>query len=254
MFFKTRWLILPLLTCMSGLHAEEVKPVKYTKASNSYEYRIPLTHSIFQISSKPLIVSSNMKKDILGEDTHYEFLEKIFIKNNNLIIVTWPGAIYGMQSSKLTYYIYEINNLSELIDRHEVHFEDVSEININETPKGIQIFSEVSKISGKKFIYEFDNGKIFDFSTSMNRSLIQKEEERLCNGFYELYTTYEYEYDPYQKIVIIYDLGTGNYSWISHKVKSSPKLSDQLINTLKGKSQKERKQLNYMSFKRSFCD
>lgn len=239
---------------MSGLHAEEVKPVKYTKASNSSEYRIQLTHSIFQISSKPLIVSSNMKKDILGEDTHYEFLEKIFIKNNNLIIVTWPGAIYGMQSSKLTYYIYEINNLSELIDRHEVHFEDVSEININETPKGIQIFSEVSKINGKKFIYEFDNGKIFDFSTSMNRSLIQKEEERLCNGFYELYTTYEYEYDPYQKIENIYDLGTGNYSWISHKVKSSPKLSDQLINTLKGKSQKERKKLNYMSFKKSFCD
>lgn len=253
MFLK-RWLIVPLLAFMNGVQAEEVKPVKYTKASNSSEYRIQLTHSVFHISSNPLLVSSNIKKDILGEDSRYEFIEKIFIKNNNLIIVTWPGSIYGMQSSKLTYYIYEINNLSELIDRHEVHFEDVSDIKINETPKGIKIFSEDSKINGKKFIYEFSNGKIFDFSTSMNSSLIQKEEERVCKGFYKLYTTYEYNYDPYQKIENIYDLGTANYSWISHKVKSSPKLSDQLINTLKGKSSEERKKLNYISFKNSFCD
>lgn len=254
MFFKKRWLVAPIFAFANVAQAEEVKPFKYTEASNSYNYRVQLTHAIFNISSNPLIVSSNLKKDILGEDAQYEFLKKIYKKNNNLIVITWPGPIYGMQSSKLTYYIYEINSLGELINQHEVHFEGVANIEIHETPKGIKIYSEQSKIHGKQFIYEFINGKIFDFSTSMNSSLIKQEEERLCKGFYKLYTTYEYKYDPYQKVENIYDLGTANYSWISHKVKSSPKLSDHLINTLKGKSSKERKQLNYINFKNALCD
>ncbi|MCK8641529.1 hypothetical protein M1L59_12615 [Acinetobacter schindleri] len=254
MFLKKRWLAVSFFAFMSVVQAEEVKPYKYSEASDSYTYRAQLTHTIFHISSNPLIISSNLKKDILGEDTQYEFLKKIFKKNNSLIVVTWPGPIYGMQSAKVTYYIYEINSLGELINRDEVHFDSVSEIEVNETPKGIKIYSEQSKNHGKTFIYEFINGKVFDFSTSMNTSLIKKEEERLCKGFYDLYTTYEYEYDPYRKVENIYDLGTANYSWISYKVKSSPKLSDQLINTLKGRGLKERQQMNYMSFKNSFCD
>lgn len=246
MILKKIWVIVLFLNFFNIVQAEEVKPIK----PNSREYKVRLNYTVFQISSNPFIVSTNRKKDILGEDTHYEYIEKVFIKNDNLLIVTWSDSI-----PKIIYSIYEINNFGELIDRHEVYFDDVSEIKINETPQKIQIFSEESKVNGKKFFYEFSNGKIFDFSTSMNQKLIEKEKERLCKGFYEeLYTTYEYEYDPYNKVENIYDLGTANYSWISHKIKASPKLSDQLINTLKGKSLDERKKLNYINFKNIFCD
>ena len=76
----------------------------------------------------------------------------------------------------------------------------------------------------------------------------------LGQGFYNVFISYEYEYKPDVKVNSIYDIGTANYSWASHKIKSTPRLEEKFLSLLKAKTPEQRKQISYENFKKEYCD
>ena len=59
---------------------------------------------------------------------------------------------------------------------------------------------------------------------------------------------------PDVKVNSIYDIGTANYSWASHKIKSTPRLEEKFLSLLKAKTPEQRKQISYENFKKEYCD
>ena len=45
-----------------------------------------------------------------------------------------------------------------------------------------------------------------------------------------------------------------NYSWASHKIKSTPRLEEKFLSLLKAKTPEQRKQISYENFKKEYCD
>jgi len=124
---------------------------------------------------------------------------------------------------------------------------------VQQSHSGIKITSSQSPKTGKKYDYEFKNGSLYDFSTSMNRNLVSKENDRICKGFYDqVYTQFKYSYVP--GMTNLFEiLPRHAYSWVPNKIKSSEELSDKLANDLKGKDLTQRRNVPYSRFKQDYC-
>ena len=260
--FSKIFLLNILIMTGSVVHAVEVKPFKLIKNNEGYPenielYKITNKYSELYIKQYPFsIENSNSNAGFISEiDPQCEILEKVYKQQQTTYVVTSTcGAWFGMSSPESHYVIYEFNDVSKLIKSETIKFKESLDITISELSSGIKIASSPSPKPGKKYNYEYKNGSLYDFSTSMNRNLVSKENDRLCKGFYNVFISYEYEYKPDVKVNSIYDIGTANYSWASHKIKSTPRLEEKFLSLLKAKTPEQRKQISYENFKKEYCD
>jgi hypothetical protein len=237
------------------VYSKEVLPEKNKLGKDIYVLK--LDHAILKVTNNPFTIIRNNTENLINEDESKLFyIEKVFHQGNKAFIVTNQFFYDGMRGITSNYRIDEINSDGRLLDPHEVKFEyiDSEDLFIIETKAGIKIHTKPSKVTGKKYIYELRNGQIYDYSTAVDDNVINKESIRVCNGFYKVFIEYEYEYNPNQRIDSIYDIGTANYGWASHKVKSTPRLEERFISLLKAKTPEERKRTSYEDFKKEYCD
>lgn len=262
--FKTEDIMYKLLKASLALivislplnaYSKEVLPEKNKLGKDIYVLK--LDHAILKVTSNPFTIIRNNTENLISEDEANSFyIQKVFHQGNKVFIVTDQFFYDGMRGITSNYRIDEINSDGRLLDPHEVKFEHINteDLFINETKAGVKIHTKPSKVTGKKYIYELRNGQIYDYSTAVDDNVIKKEDIRLCNGFYKVFIEYEYKYDPNQKVDSIYSIGTANYGWASHKVKSTPKLEERFISLLKAKTPEERKRTSYEEFKKEYCD
>lgn len=248
---------------MSGslVHAIEVKPFKLIKNNEGYPenislYKIINKYSELYVRQYPFFVENSNKNAGFNSniDPQCEILEKIYKQQQTTYVVTSTcGAWFGMSSPESHYFIYEFNDLSKLIKSETIEFKESLDITISELNSGLKITSTQSPETGKKYDYEYINGNLYDFSTSMNRNLISKESDRICKGFYDqVYTEFEYSYVPGMNNLFEI-LSSSAYSWVPNKIKSSEELSDKLVNDLKGKDLTQRRNIPYSRFKQDYC-
>lgn len=245
----------------SVVHAVEVKPFKLTKNNEGYPeniglYKIINKYSELYIKQYPFAIeNSNRNAGFISEiDPQCEILEKIYKQQQTTYVVTSTcGGWFGMSSPENHYFIYEFNDLSKLIKSETIEFQESLDITISELKSGIKITTTQSPETGKKYNYEYTNGNLYDFSTSMNRNLISKESDRVCKGFYDqVYTEFKYSYVPGMNNLFEI-LPRHAYSWVPDKIKSSEELSDKLANDLKGKDLTQRRNIPYSKFKQNYC-
>lgn len=245
----------------SVVHAVEVKPFKLIKNKEGYPenielYKITNKYSELYIKQYPFsIENSNSNAGFISEiDPQCEILEKVYKQQQTTYVVTSTcGAWFGMSSPESHYVIYEFNDVSKLIKSETIEFKESLDITISELNSGIKINTTQSSKTGKKYNYEYTNGNLYDFSTSMNRNLISKESDRVCKGFYDqFYTEFKYSYVPGMNNLSEI-LSRHAYSWVPDKIKSSEELSDKLANDLKGKNLTQRRNIPYLKFKQNYC-
>lgn len=255
------FLLNTLIIAASVAHAMEVKPFKFIKNNEGYPenialYKITNKYSELYVKKYPFsIENSNRNSGFLSEiDPQCETLEKIYKQQQNTYVVTSTcGAWFGMSSPENHYFIYEFNDLSKLVKSETIEFKESLNITISELNSGIKITSTQSPTTGKKYNFEYKNGNLYDFSTSMNRNLVSKESDRVCKGFYDqVYTEFKYSYVP--GMTNLFEiLPRHAYSWVPNKIKSSEELSDKLANDLKGKDLTQRRNVPYSRFKQDYC-
>lgn len=250
-------------------HAAEVLPTqvqsRHGKATGKVNYVVKTAYSELYISTFPFEVENETKNsgfnsEIGGGDC--ERVEKVYKQKTRVYVVTYSCAgSYGNQSDAVDYVIYEFNDSAKLVSSKEIHFDEGLDISIAENGlnNGIKIFSNISPKSGRRYNYEFRKGQLYDFSTSMNQAFVEKENERLCLGFYEVFLSIKHVYDPSQALdnptnQMFSILGTAQYSWVSHAVKSDDFLSDQLLSLVKVTTPEQRKEIPYKDFKDKYCD
>ena len=245
----------------SVVHAVEVKPFKLIKNKEGYPenielYKITNKYSELYIKQYPFsIENSNSNAGFISEiDPQCEILEKVYKQQQTTYVVTSTcGAWFGMSSPERYYIIYEFNDVSKLIKSETIEFKESLDITISELNSGIKINTTQRSKTGKKYNYEYTNGNLYDFSTSMNRNLISKESDRVCKGFYDqFYTEFKYSYVPGMNNLSEI-LSRHAYSWVPDKIKSSEELSDKLANDLKGKNLTQRRNIPYLKFKQNYC-
>lgn len=246
----------------SVAHAIEVKPFKFLKNNEDYleniaYYKINNKFNELYVIQYPFsIENSNRNAGFINEiDPKFEILEKIYKQQHHIYVVTRThGAWFGMSNPEIHYFIYEFNDLSQLIKSETIEFKESVEIRISELNSGIKITSNQSPRTGKEYNFEYKNGKLYDFSTSMNRNVVSKENERICRGFYDqVYTQFKYSYVP-GRSSLLQILSKYAYSWVPDNIKSSEELSDKLANDLKGQDLKQRRNVPYSRFKQYYCD
>jgi hypothetical protein len=245
----------------SVVHAIEVKPFKFIKNNEGYPenialYKITNKYSELYVKKYPFsIENSNRNSGFISEiDPQCETLEKIYKQQQNTYVVTSTcGAWFGMSSPENHYFIYEFNDVSKLIKSETIEFKESLDITLSELNSGIKITSTQSPTTGKKYNFEYKNGNLYDFSTSMNRNLVSKESDRVCKGFYDqVYTEFKYSYVPGMNNLFEI-LPRHAYSWVPNKIKFSEELSDKLANDLKGKDLTQRRSVPYSRFKQDYC-
>ncbi len=259
--FSKIFLLNILIMTGSVVHAVEVKPFKLIKNKEGYPenielYKITNKYSELYIKQYPFsIENSNSNAGFISEiDPQCEILEKVYKQQQTTYVVTSTcGAWFGMSSPERYYIIYEFNDVSKLIKSETIEFKESLDITISELNSGIKINTTQSSKTGKKYNYEYTNGNLYDFSTSMNRNLISKESDRVCKGFYDqFYTEFKYSYVPGMNNLSEI-LSRHAYSWVPDKIKSSEELSDKLANDLKGKNLTQRRNIPYLKFKQNYC-
>ncbi len=242
-------------------HAIEVKPFKSIRNNDGHPenislYKITNKYSDLYVRQYPFsIENSNRNADFISEiDPQCEILEKIYKQQQTTYVVTSTcGSWFGMSSPESHYFIYEFNDLAKLIKSETIEFKESLDITISELNSGIKITSSQSPKTGKKYDYEYKNGSLYDFSTSMNRNLVSKENDRICKGFYDqVYTQFKYSYVPGMNNLFEI-LPRHGYSWVPNKIKSNEELSDKLANDLKGKDLTQRRNIPYSIFKQDYC-
>lgn len=250
-----------LIMAGSVVHAIEVKPFKFIKNNEGYPenialYKITNKYSELYVKKYPFsIENSNRNSGFISEiDPQCETLEKIYKQQQNTYVVTSTcGAWFGMSSPENHYFIYEFNDVSKLIKSETIEFKESLDITLSELNSGIKITSTQSPTTGKKYNFEYKNGNLYDFSTSMNRNLVSKESDRVCKGFYDqVYTEFKYSYVPGMNNLFEI-LPRHAYSWVPNKIKFSEELSDKLANDLKGKDLTQRRSVPYSRFKQDYC-
>lgn len=260
-FLSKIFLLNTLIMTCSVVHASEVKPFKFIKNNEGYPenialYKITNKYSELYVKQYPFsIENSNRNASFTSDiDPECETLEKVYKQQQTIYVVTSTcGAWFGMSSPENHYFIYEFNDLSQLIKSETIKFKESLDITISELNSGIKITSTQSPETGKIYNYEYKNGNLYDFSTSMNRNLISKENDRICRGFYDqVYTEFKYSYAPGMNNLFEI-LPKQAYSWVPNKIKSSEELSDKLANDLKGKNLTQRRNTPYSSVKQKYC-
>ena len=259
--FSKIFLLNILIMVGSVAYAIEVKPFKFIKNNEGYPenialYKITNKYSDLYIKQYPFsIENSNKNSGFISEiDPQCETLEKIYKQQQNTYVVTSTcGAWFGMSSPEKHYFIYEFNDVSKLIKSETIEFKESLDITVSELNSGVKITSTQSPKTGKKYNFEYKNGNLYDFSTSMNRNLVSKESDRVCKGFYDqVYTEFKYSYLPGMNNLFEI-LPRHAYSWVPNKIKSSEELSDKLANDLKGKDLTQRRNVPYSRFKQDYC-
>lgn len=255
-----------ILTIPMMSFAEEVKPFEYIKNKNGYPeniamYKIKIGFNWLFIRQYPFLIENytndaNFKSQI---DAQCENLEQIYQQNSKVFIVTSTcGAWYGVKSNQEDYFIHEFNGSAKFVKTTTINFDGESflggerNIYIKELQNGIRIETNKSARNGKKYIYEYKNGKLYDYSTMIDPLLVAKEEERKCKGFFNMFRTTNKEQNLTGELYSI--LSGAEYSWVSHKVKTDDFLSDQLASLIKVTSINQRKNIKYSDFKGKYCD
>lgn len=226
------------------------QPISVYKISKNYNDIYVKERDDFSIFTKGKYLDLDT---ISGLEGGFQRLIEIYQQPSKVIIVSIDCCGFrGNRDEDTDYMIYEINNDGNLASYKKISFDEYLEINIREIDNGIKIYSKESPRTGKTYNYEYKNGKLYDYSTAMNPIVIAKENERLCKGFFNMFQTTNKEQNLTGELYSL--LSGGEYSWVSHKVKTDDFLSDQLASLIKVTSVSQRKNMNYNQFKDKYCD